>query len=305
MNSELNQEELDFLKKEQQYYDLLSGDVYSSWLVKGEGKFSPSPKTISKLPPGNYEINKDSQGIFLEKKTVTSDELYVLPYPEFLEIINDIQSFWDNEDSYKKYNFIHKRGILLHGKPGNGKSGIIQLISKKLVEELNGIVINIKNAEELYDYSKIINSIRDIERNTPLIIILEDIDGIIKNEEWIISILLNLLDGVKQVNNIVYIATTNYLDVLEKRIVNRPSRFDRVYEISLPNADIRREYIKNKLSTEDLSNIDIDLWVNSTEDLSLAHLKELIISVIVLNLPFESTLSKLKKLNVSNSINID
>jgi len=53
---------------------------------------------------------------------------------------------------------------------------------------------------------------------------------------------LNLLDGVKQVDNIIYIATTNYPELLEERILNRPSRFDRRFHIGTPSAEVRKFY---------------------------------------------------------------
>ena len=46
--------------------------------------------------------------------------------------------------NHREYNFVHKRGILMYGEPGCGKSGIIQLISKQLIEN-DGIILNIKD----------------------------------------------------------------------------------------------------------------------------------------------------------------
>ena len=152
----------------------------------------------------------------------------------------------------------------MYGKPGNGKSGIIQLISKYLIEEQNGIIINITNAEKLSDYDKIVGQLREIEPDRPLIVILEDLDAMIDEDSWIISTALNLLDGVKQISNVVYIATTNYPEKLEDRITNRPSRFDRKYEIPLPNAAIRKEYMPAFLIDVEKKLRGANVWTNNS-----------------------------------------
>lgn len=277
---------------------------HSEWIIKGTNIFGPGEKSVKKLPAGFYEMYRDPYGTYLELKTTMSDELYILPSDEMKEIIEDIKNFWNNKKSYENYKFVHKRGILMYGKPGNGKSGIIQLISKYLIEEQDGIIINITNADKLSQYDSIVGQLREIEPNRPLIVILEDLDAMIDEDSWIISTALNLLDGVKQIGNVVYIATTNYPEKLEDRITNRPSRFDRKYEIPLPNAAIRKEYIKCKLTSSDLEKINLNTWVSETEGMSLAHLKELIISVIVLNNTFEDSINRLNEMKKSTKIEI-
>ena len=106
--------------------------------------------------------------------------------------------------------------------------------------------------------------------------------------------LLNILDGVKQIEGVVYIATTNYPEKLQERITNRPSRFDRRYKVELPNEEIRRAYINHKLSDDDLKNVDVDLWVSKTDGMSLSHLKEVVVSVIVMGRTFEETMDNLE-----------
>jgi hypothetical protein len=276
---------------------------YSQWGIHGGGKYTPAMTTTAQLPSGFYEINADGTiGTYMELKQVNTDELYQLPSPELTDIIEDIEKFWNRADKYKEYGFLHKRGILLYGAPGAGKSGIIQLCTKHLIEKMNGIVINLTNGDQIELYSKFIGSLRTVEPNRPLIVILEDIDSIAGEGTWSTSMLLNLLDGVKQIDNVVYIATTNYPEKLEERITNRPSRFDRRYEIEAPNAEVREAYIKNKLNATDLKKIDIKDWVKKTEGMSLAHMRELIISVVTMDNSFEDTIARLNGLKVKPKI---
>jgi predicted AAA+ superfamily ATPase len=276
---------------------------YSQWAMHNGGKYTPTMPTTKAIPPGFYEVNIDSAiGVYLQKKSVTTDELYELPSKELSDIIIDIEKFWDRADIYKKMNFVHKRGILLYGDPGCGKSGIIQLCTKHLIQNMSGIVINITNGDQIEHYQSIVGPLREVEPERPLIVILEDIDSIAGEGSWSTSMLLNLLDGIKQIDNVVYIATTNYPEKLEERITNRPSRFDRRYEIDLPNEDVRRTYITAKLGDDGISKSDLNLWVKETKGMSLAHLRELIISVSAMGNTFEDTISRLNGLKIKPEI---
>lgn len=276
----------------------------SQWSVLQNETFLPSYVSIPQVPSGLYSIIWDStmQSNVLIKQKLNIDELYELPSPEIQNILKDIQLFWDRREIYKKYNFVHKRGILLYGDPGCGKSGIIQLCIQKLIENENGIVINIKDDDDLRLFLEFISTIRKIEPNRSIIVIIEDIDTIAGEDQYSTTKLLNLLDGVEQIENVVYIATTNYPEKLQERITNRPSRFDRRYKIEMPSRKIRESYIKNKLFNEDLEKIDLNEWLNLTENMSLSHLKELIISVIVMGKDFDEAYESLTEMKKSPKI---
>jgi energy-coupling factor transporter ATP-binding protein EcfA2 len=270
-------------------------DTPVCWSRLKDDEFLPSYKTQSKVPSGIYEViwNSSLSSYTLKQQPFKTDELFYLPSPEINDILDDINSFWNRVEKYKEYNFVHKRGILLYGQPGCGKSGIIQLLSK-LIMEKDGIVINVKDEDDVDHFTRFIPTFRKIEPNRPLVVILEDIDSIAGENRYQISRLLNILDGVKQIENVVYIATTNYPEKLQERITNRPSRFDRRYKVELPNQEIREAYIRNKLTEDDLKTIDINEWVRRTEGMSLSHLKELIISIIVLGHTFDDTMINLE-----------
>lgn len=286
--------------------DLESIDTHTHtrWSVLQNDQFAPSYVSIPNVPSGLYEMkwNTSIQTWVIAKQALNIDELYELPSPEIESILNDIKIFWKKRDTYREYNFVHKRGILLYGDPGCGKSGIIQLCVKDLIENENGIVINIKEDEDFKAFIDFVPTIRSIEPERPLIVILEDIDSLAGEDRYSTTKLLNILDGVKQIENVVYIATTNYPEKLQERITNRPSRFDRRYEVQMPSRAIRESYIKNKLSDDDLKNINLDEWLDGSEDMSLSHLKELVISVIVMGKDFKESLATLNALSDSPKI---
>ena len=273
------------------------------WGFLGDEEYMPSNNTVEKIPAGMYELqwNRQYGQITLKKQPFKTDELYYLPSFEIQDIIDDIKSFWDRKEKYKEYKFIHKRGILMYGEPGCGKSGIIQLIVNDLIKR-DGIVINIKDNEEVERFLDFIPTFRNIEPNRPIIVILEDLDSIAGENSYSTSKLLNILDGVKQIEGVVYIATTNYPERLQERITNRPSRFDRRYKVEQPNDEIRRSYIINKLNDEDKKGVDVEMWVEKTKGMSLSHLKEVIISVIVMGKSFDETIETLQGMKKTPSI---
>jgi len=278
--------------------ELIDTQKHTQWSVLQSDQFAPSYVSIPQVPSGLYEMiwNSSLQTWVIAKQALNIDELYELPSPEIESILSDIKIFWRKRETYKEYNFVHKRGILLYGDPGCGKSGIIQLCVKNLIEEENGIVINIKEDEDFKAFVEFVPTIRSIEPERPLIVILEDIDSLAGEDRHSTTKLLNILDGVKQIENVVYIATTNYPEKLQERITNRPSRFDRRYEVQMPSGEIREAYIKNKLTDEDIKKIDIKKWVELTDGMSLSHLKELVISVVVMGKDFDESIATLNSM---------
>ena len=111
------------------------GKKFSCWAVLENDEYIPSYHTIQGVPSGVYEIayNSKLSMVTLKKQPFKTDELYSLPSAEIIDIVKDIDNFWNMRNQYEKYRFIHKRGILMFGEPGCGKSGIIQMVSKNII----------------------------------------------------------------------------------------------------------------------------------------------------------------------------
>jgi SpoVK/Ycf46/Vps4 family AAA+-type ATPase len=94
--------------------------------------------------------------------------------------------------------------------------------------------------------------------------------------------------------NVVYIATTNYIEKLKERIINRPSRFDRRIYVPFLDFDDRVFFFNNKLKPEDLKKIDVNKWAEDTEGMSIAHLAELIKSVLIFGSDYDEIIQTLR-----------
>jgi ATP-dependent 26S proteasome regulatory subunit len=193
---------------------------------------------------------------------------------------------------------IHKRGILLFGRPGSGKSVIIQRLIKHIIEVKDGIVINISSSNCVENYFTFAPEIlRVIEPDRPLLVILEELDQLIyRSHIDIPAMLLNLLDGIKQIGNVIYMATTNHPERLDAHFTNRPGRFDVKKRLGLLTEEGREYFLRHKLTVDEIAKIDFKKWVTDSEGLSIAHLKELIVSVLIIGKDYEKTIESLKRM---------
>lgn len=275
---------------------------YIQWMTRGDGVYYPESqvKLVKHIPPGYYNIRYDNQlhKYNLRKISYSTDKILDLPMEEKNQIVKDITTFWSREKEFKKYELTFKRGVLLYGTPGGGKSHIIQLIVNQLITKQKGVVFKLQSPDDVESFESFMQStFKPIESTRKVVVIIEDIDGLFHTSKSTETCLLNILDGMGQMDQIVYLATTNYPEELAERIINRPSRFDRRYEIGLPNYEVRKSYFQQTLMKDDLKKIDMDRWVRESEGLSIAHLREIVVSTVIQGNSFEDTIKIMQTYN--------
>lgn len=240
------------------------------WAQNGDA-FFPVSQVIKKLPAGAYRCKHSNQGPFMEKMPILIDSLLTLPDSAAEMLLQEFEKFWTLKANFDVRGFTFKRGMLLWGPPGSGKTSAIWQMTKHLVQKQNGIVVFVEEPE----LSMIcIHMLRRIEPNRPLICVFEDIDALVQRHGE--HSYLALLDGEVQINNVIHIATTNYPEYLDRRFVDRPSRFDTIMKIGMPSPDAREAYFKAK--EPGLSPETLERWVERTDGYSVAHLREVIIA---------------------------
>lgn len=258
----------------------------NQWGAIGSKTFRAVSVTHISLPPGCYSItldNRDQVPIFVGKD-IKSDKILSFKGGITDNLLKEIDDFWGKEDAFKSNGFLHRRGYLLYGSQGTGKSSIVWQVAKDVINR-GGVVFVCDNPKF---FSAGLTTFRQVEPNRPVVCVFEDIDAIIARYGE--AEILSLLDGDNQVNRVVNIATTNYPELLDKRIVSRPRRFDRIHKIQVPSDKIRVQFLTSKLP----KGQNKAEWVKKTKGLSLAGLTECLISVLCLGNKLDDTVKIIK-----------
>ncbi|GAB5405324.1 MAG: hypothetical protein Aurels2KO_35550 [Aureliella sp.] len=194
---------------------------------------------------------------------------------------DDFRWFLNAREQYADLGLSWRRGVLLLGPPGNGKTHCI----RALVKELGVPCLYVQSLSHPY-YSPeqtLARVFSRARRLRPCLVILEDLDSLIDDENR--SYFLNQLDGFDQNEGLMVLATTNHPERIDAAIIDRPSRFDRKYHFSLPSPDLRREFLRkwqDKLANRiDWPDGMLETAVEHTEGFSFAYLKELVTSCLL------------------------
>jgi SpoVK/Ycf46/Vps4 family AAA+-type ATPase len=261
------------------------------WSSPNGSLFYPVAETRDTLPPDVYEVFVHAQqGPIFQRINYSVEDLLRFEDSVTDEVVDEIQRFWQRRELFEEYELPFRRGILLMGPPGGGKSCTVKLIIHDVIK-MGGIAIKF---EDVDSFIECMRSFRNIQTDTPVVVIMEDIEAIFQRRR---SAILNLLDGIDGFEKIAYLATTNYPEALEPRVKNRPSRFDRRFEIGFPKAAARKQYLDHLLAKSSRVKLDVDKWVTDTNNMSFAHIKELFVSVNLFNREYEDVLRTIRDMS--------
>ncbi|KZV72316.1 P-loop containing nucleoside triphosphate hydrolase protein [Peniophora sp. CONT] len=212
--------------------------------------------------------------------------------PEFKENLKrDMLQFFDSKAIYESLGITWKRGILLLGSPGNGKTESI----KALLKETPYPALYVKSFTTQRGPEAGVRSIfAHARKHAPCVLVIEDLDAMVTPA--VRSFFLNELDGIAANHGILTISTTNHPERIDDAIVNRPSRFDVKYTYALPDAALRRAFAEKWIGKVAVASGEGDKpkiqFTNSvgevaekvavaTEGFSFAFLKELFLSFLL------------------------
>ena len=265
------------------------GSTAHAWIV-GDDKASCEAFYAAVCAWSN--TTNDEVLVFMEGDWTRSTELYnaikassfdnlILPAELAGELRDDIDHFLASQAAYERYGIPWKRGILLMGPPGNGKTHAV----KALINRTNVPCLYVKSFKSPYgsDHGTIHSVFERARKTTPCLLVLEDLDSLLNDKNR--SFFLNELDGFETNTGVIVLATTNHADRLDPAIIDRPSRFDRKYHFELPALAERARYLSawNDRVEPDL-RLDpgsMSAVVDATEGFSFAYLKELCLSAMM------------------------
>ncbi|MBL8684561.1 MAG: 26S protease regulatory subunit [Myxococcales bacterium] len=169
-----------------------------------------------------------------------------------------------------------KRGVLLHGPPGTGKTFTAMHLASCMPDRTTVLVTG-RGQGLLQQSCQLAKMLQ------PATVIIEDVDLIAEERSSanacnvpLLFELLNEMDGLSGDSDVLFVLTTNRPEILEPALAARPGRIDQAIEIALPDEDCRRRLIA--LYSEGMpTRIDaLAEVVARTEGASGAFIKELL-----------------------------
>jgi hypothetical protein len=204
----------------------------------------------------------------------TPRDALVLPEKIMKVIESNVLGMHKHGDLLRRAGRSTRYGMLLHGRPGTGKT----LAARYLAQACKGYtVVLVNNAEP----GLIRHSCMTARLLAPSLVILEDVDLVAEERSSNLNIavmreLLDEMDGFGTENHCIFLLTTNRPEVLEPALAGRPGRIDQAVEFPLPDAECRQRLFELYGQGLDLSWIELDRWVEQTDGVSPAFIKEVL-----------------------------
>lgn len=219
--------------------------------------------------------------------TIVTD--VILPRERLDLIERNTAGFFRNLDQLKATGRSVKRGILLYGRPGTGKT----MTAKWIASTVPGLTTLFLSADQLFLIKDCCQMARLL---APAMVVLEDVDLIARDrgqDENIhsrISLhqLLNEMDGIADNTGVLFLLTTNRPEELEHALAARPGRVDQAIEYPLPDRECRERLFEKYLEGLPTENLDLTDLVARTDGAPPAFIQEFVRKAVTLSL-FESS----------------
>lgn len=195
-----------------------------------------------------------------------------------IDLYDDIQNFLDNEEWFTNKGIPYKRGYLLHGPPGTGKTSIIKAVAN--THQLPIFNLDLSSVRNNADLLKLVTDINYLSNNKKYIVTIEDIDRCplfsnsydrfrqLEKNTLSIDCLLNVLDGIMETHGRLFFMSANDTSPFDKikDVLFRPGRIDKQLNISYCSKpqiskiianfyDIKEETLNDKMSNINIENI--------------------------------------------------
>ena len=199
----------------------------------------------------------------------------ILPADVLATIRRQVVGVADQRDRLLAARQHLKRGLLLYGPPGVGKTHTLRY----LIGQLTDVTIVELTGEALSLIGTACSVARTLQ---PSMVVVEDVDLIAEDREMfrgghsLLFQLLNEMDGLADDADVVFVLTTNRPAVLESALAARPGRVDQAVALELPDAEARRRLFRLYQGGLEVDLSRLDAVVERTDGVTASFLKELL-----------------------------
>ena len=145
----------------------------------------------------------------------------------------------------------HKQGLVFEGHPGTGKSMSLKWLKNQCLKHDIGFRV----FTDMQDFEE---RKQEFFKEGPQIFVFEEFDAALRERKdaafrdpnAVLSHMLNLLDGIDEINNVVTIFTTNHVETFDRAMM-RPGRIDKVFTFELPTLEQRGDFLKAYIAEEE------------------------------------------------------
>ncbi|HEX4507155.1 MAG TPA: ATP-binding protein [Alphaproteobacteria bacterium] len=162
----------------------------------------------------------------------------IVPHERARQELDFIAAAIRERDMLKQEGLSIRRGLLLSGPPGDGKSTAIECFVNDIAGEATIIIVEaVEHIRAVYHLAQML---------APSVVVLEDLDLLTKNRQNIYASvskdditgeLLQVLSGGSAYADIVTIATTNHPEAIDEALAKRAGRFDAHIRMGYPSDD--------------------------------------------------------------------
>lgn len=175
----------------------------------------------------------DAFGKFLDLSDIEEADL-ILPEKTRRDIFFNVKTMIERWGDYAQFGIPAKRGVILSGGPGNGKSLSMKVLAKAL--PCTFVWATPKHVMKMDGFDGIYDLAREL---APSVVLLEDadvygLDRRLGGPNPLLGNLLNVLDGLVENKGVVTIVSSNYAEVLDAALSMRPGRFDVKVAVGYP-----------------------------------------------------------------------
>lgn len=210
--------------------------------------------------------------------TLTRDDV-ILPDADLAAIEQHTVTLSEHRDALLAAGRHLRRGLLLFGPPGTGKTLSVMYLCNRMPERTTLLLSGV-SAGALGQAVAIARSLQ------PATVVLEDVDLVAMERTMpgmgsnpLLFQLLNEMDGLSEDADVLFILTTNRVELLEPALAARPGRIDQAVEIGLPDREARARLLELYLRGVDHqvdAGSELDGVLDRTEGVSAAFIKELV-----------------------------